>query len=1031
MLSRLPQALRARRAVVLPIAATIILLLVFTTYTQVMAAGSAITTTMLVLPTPVADGQVTTLSATVTASGAPVTIGFVTFFEGSVKLGTASLGSNGTATLKRPFPPGQYSITARFDGSNAGQPSVSASAVLVQTATAGTTLTYSFNSSGNGGQGGPVTFTANVTSDQAVPPTGTVTFIDETTGTTLGSAQLSPLAVQSGLDQELLPPNVATYINLYYYTVVAGDFTGNGLTDYAVLGPQNPSGGYPLDVFLNVAPGIYSPVPPSSTLYNRVITTGDFNNDGKTDIVSSVGFPDTSLVLISNGDGTFTGQNSQNGDAFAVGDFNGDGYLDLVDNLGSTGGYMGILLGDGTGNFTLGSETQGNVWGQVADYNNDGNPDLIAELYSSNGTPPASVGDYLGNGTGNFSNVTPIPVPGFPSGAYLLGVEADFNADGNPDMAVYDGVGNIDIFLGTGNGSFLQPSGNTIISTGALLGFSMLDVNGDGIPDLVGVLQSSLGANNVPSSTPGVLIMLGDGTGHFNVTEGVNSAPVTYPLLGSKDGIASTPSSATSQAQLTVSELSAGSHTIVASYSGNPVVPASVSAPVSISAPSTANFSSGFAGASLDGTGPIGLNGSGVAKINGSALELTDGGQNEASSAFYPTPLDIRSFVTDFTFQLTGQADGITFAIQNQYPSSVGGTGGSLGFAGLVSSVGVKFDLFNNQGEGDNSTGLYTKGATPTVPAINLGPDVNLHSGDIMHAHMLYDGTTLQVTLTDTVTSASVSQSYTVNIPQYVNAPHAYVGFTGATGALTATQQILTWSFSSLPYFSTFIPLDLTLNGGAELVGPDLHMIASGVANEAHSAFFSTPVDVTQFTTDFTFSSVNTIADGFTFTLQNVAPTAVGQSGGGLGYAGISNSAAVKFDLYSNAGEGTDSTGLFVNGVYPTVPAIDLTNTGINLHSEDPIHAHMVYDGTTLTVTLTDTVTNAIAQQSYTVNIPAQLGASTGWVGFTAGTGALSASTSIQSWSYIPTSTAATANNRLRPVPKSTRGPEPVRTITQ
>ena len=85
-------------------------------------------------------------------------------------------------------------------------------------------------------------------------------------------------------------------------------------------------------------------------------------------------------------------------------------------------------------------------------------------------------------------------------------------------------------------------------------------------------------------------------------------------------------------------------------------------------------------------------------------------------------------------------------------------------------------------------------------------------------------------------------------------------------------------------------------------------------------------------------------ADGFTFTIQNVGPTALGGNGGGLGYGpnpntgttgGIAKSVAIKFDFYNNNGEGTDSTGLYMNGAVPTVPAMDMTSSGVLLNSGD------------------------------------------------------------------------------------------------
>ena len=59
---------------------------------------------------------------------------------------------------------------------------------------------------------------------------------------------------------------------------------------------------------------------------------------------------------------------------------------------------------------------------------------------------------------------------------------------------------------------------------------------------------------------------------------------------------------------------------------------------------------------------------------------------------------------------------------------------------------------------------------------------------------MSYDGTTLTVVLTDTVTGATATQSYTVNIPSVVGNTVAYAGFTAGTGGLAATQDILGWT---------------------------------------------------------------------------------------------------------------------------------------------------------------------------------------------------------------------------------------------
>lgn len=125
-------------------------------------------------------------------------------------------------------------------------------------------------------------------------------------------------------------------------------------------------------------------------------------------------------------------------------------------------------------------------------------------------------------------------------------------------------------------------------------------------------------------------------------------------------------------------------------------------------------------------------------------------------------------------------------------PTAVGGNGRGLGYQDIPTSVAVKFDLFSNSGEGPDSTGIYTNGASPTVPANSLtGTGINLHSGDIMWAHLVYNGTNLTLTLTDTVNGYSVTESYPINIPATVGGNIAYVGFPGGTGGSSATQNVL------------------------------------------------------------------------------------------------------------------------------------------------------------------------------------------------------------------------------------------------
>jgi hypothetical protein len=116
----------------------------------------------------------------------------------------------------------------------------------------------------------------------------------------------------------------------------------------------------------------------------------------------------------------------------------------------------------------------------------------------------------------------------------------------------------------------------------------------------------------------------------------------------------------------------------------------------------------------------------------------------------------------------------------------------------IPKSVAIKFDLFSNSGEGTNSTGIYTNGASPTLPATTIGGGINLHSGDMIQVQMHYNGTTLTMTISDlTVPANTFTTSFTVNIPSIIGGNSAFVGFTGGTGGQTATQEILNWTYST------------------------------------------------------------------------------------------------------------------------------------------------------------------------------------------------------------------------------------------
>ncbi|EEF62342.1 LamG-like jellyroll fold domain-containing protein [Pedosphaera parvula] len=191
----------------------------------------------------------------------------------------------------------------------------------------------------------------------------------------------------------------------------------------------------------------------------------------------------------------------------------------------------------------------------------------------------------------------------------------------------------------------------------------------------------------------------------------------------------------------------------------------------------------------------------GGAVISNNVLSLIDGQGNEARSSFVNYPQYIGAFRASFTYQDLGGggADGATFVMQNSPAgaSALGGGGGGLGYAGIIPSAALEFNIY-----GPNTPGiaLRSNGATGT-PYAPTTP-VNIASGDAIGVNLNYDGTTLSLTLTDAVAGVSFSTNYIANLPSIVGTNTAYVGITAASGGVASTQNVSNFLFVSLPGLS-------------------------------------------------------------------------------------------------------------------------------------------------------------------------------------------------------------------------------------
>jgi hypothetical protein len=165
--------------------------------------------------------------------------------------------------------------------------------------------------------------------------------------------------------------------------------------------------------------------------------------------------------------------------------------------------------------------------------------------------------------------------------------------------------------------------------------------------------------------------------------------------------------------------------------------------------------------------------------------------------------VEITSFTTSFTFTQQKTSDftgeGLTFTIQNSAPGALGNGGQELGYGGIANSLAIKFDARQNTGDPSNSaTGLFTNGAAP-LGGSTLLPTLDLSTNQIMQANISYIGSTLSVTIKNTVTNNAVSNSYNVDIPAIVGGSRAYLGFTAATGSVTTlVQNIRTWTYEAV-----------------------------------------------------------------------------------------------------------------------------------------------------------------------------------------------------------------------------------------
>jgi hypothetical protein len=275
--------------------------------------------------------------------------------------------------------------------------------------------------------------------------------------------------------------------------VAVGDFNRDGKLDLVLVNQDN----FTITVVLGRGDGTFrSPITSPDTCVAAAagpVFTGDFNGNHKLDIAFSGG--NGFCVSLGNGDGTFASTVNYpdpGGEPIGVGDLNGDGKLDVVFRREINLTFvLDLFFGNGDGSFRIPtSSLPANSACALADVNGDGKLDLVGGTVQ------------LGNGNGTFRAPIQVPATGYCPAV------ADFNGDGKLDLAIPAPNG-VSLLFGNGNGTFQPPVTHNLgipmnLGSGSLL---TADFNGDAKADLFIKQNQFVGT-----------ILLNSGSGKFSST---------------------------------------------------------------------------------------------------------------------------------------------------------------------------------------------------------------------------------------------------------------------------------------------------------------------------------------------------------------------------------------------------------------------------------------------------------------------------------------------------------------------------------
>jgi hypothetical protein len=241
---------------------------------------------------------------------------------------------------------------------------------------------------------------------------------------------------------------------------------------------------------------------------NEVCLTGDFNGDGRQDLVTFTrGTTHDVYVALSTGTG-FNGSGWKWHDDFAydgetprVGDVNGDGKDDIVVFTHSPANDVYVALSTGSsfggaglwhGDFAYTGELP-----EVGDFNGDGRDDIVTftqgssnDVYVALSTGSSFGGAGLWHGDFAYSGETP--------------KVGDFNGDGRDDIVTFTHGSASDVYVALSTGSSFGGAGlwhSDFAYSGEIPAVG--DVNGDGRDDIVTFVRGSQGTVYAATSSGG------------------------------------------------------------------------------------------------------------------------------------------------------------------------------------------------------------------------------------------------------------------------------------------------------------------------------------------------------------------------------------------------------------------------------------------------------------------------------------------------------------------------------------------------